>query len=183
MFVSKPLQIISERLHHYNQPHIVVGITHPQTCLNLTGRLRTLRDAGFRVTLVSSPGELLYRTAAREGVEAIAIPIERQIAPLADLVSLLRLCWLLLRLRPQITEFSTPKAGLLGNLAALLCGVPRRIYMLRGLKLETSTGFERIILLTAERLSAACAQVVLCNSNSLRSEALALGVAPRRSCN
>src|SRR5271157_1496884 len=119
-------------------PHIVVGITHPQTCLNLTGRLRALREAGFRVTLVSSPGELLRRTSALEGVEAIAIPMERQIAPVADLVSLARLCWLLLRLRPQMTEFSTPKAGLLGNLAAMLCGVPRRIYMLRGLKLETS---------------------------------------------
>ena len=35
--------------------HIVVGITHPQTCLTLTGRLRALREAGFRVTLISSP--------------------------------------------------------------------------------------------------------------------------------
>jgi hypothetical protein len=45
-------------------PHIVVGITSPQTCLVLGGRLRTLREAGFRVTLVSGPGELLTRTAA-----------------------------------------------------------------------------------------------------------------------
>lgn len=60
----------------------------------------------------------------------------------------------------------------------MLCGVPRRIYMLRGLKLETSTGFKRLILLASERLAAACAQVVLCNSNSMRAEALALGVAP-----
>jgi len=47
--------------------HIVIGITHPQTCLTLTGRLRALRNAGFRVTLISSPGELLERTRrARE---------------------------------------------------------------------------------------------------------------------
>src|SRR5208337_3914543 len=113
MFVTETPRLIAERQHRSTpqQPHIVVGITHPQTCLNLTGRLRALREAGFRVTLVSSPGELLRRTAAREGVEAIAIPIERQIAPVADLVSLARLCWLLLRLRPQMTEFSTPKAG------------------------------------------------------------------------
>jgi glycosyltransferase involved in cell wall biosynthesis len=155
-----------------------VGITHPQTCLTLTGRLRALREAGFRVTLVSSPGELLDRTAAREGVEFIAIPMRREIALVADLVSLARLCRLLLRLRPDMTEFSTPKAGLLGTLAAMLCGVPRRVYMLRGLKLETSTGFKRLILLASERLAAACAQVVLCNSNSMRAEALALGVAP-----
>jgi glycosyltransferase involved in cell wall biosynthesis len=56
--------------------------------------------------------------------------------------------------------------------------VPVRVYVLRGLKLETSTGLRRQILLGAERLAAACAHVVLCNSESLRVEALALGVAP-----
>jgi glycosyltransferase involved in cell wall biosynthesis len=159
-------------------PRIVVGITHSQTCLTLTGHLRTLREAGFRVTLVCSPGELVDRIAALEDVEAFAIPMRRDIAPLADLVSLVRI-WLLLRkLNPELTEFSTPKAGLLGTLAAKLAGVPRRIYMLRGLKMERSRGFKRWFLLTIERAAAACAHVVLCNSASLRAEALALGVAP-----
>ncbi|MDE3149266.1 MAG: glycosyltransferase, partial [Acidobacteriota bacterium] len=157
---------------------IVVGVTHPQTCLTLTGRLRALREAGFRVTLVASPGELLDNTAAREGVEAVAIPMERRITPLADLVSLARLWLLLRRLRPDLIEFSTPKAGLLGTLAGLLCGVPQRVYMLRGLRLETASGFKRRFLLAAERVAAACAHVVLCNSESLRAEALALGIAP-----
>jgi glycosyltransferase involved in cell wall biosynthesis len=157
---------------------IVVGITHPQTCLTLTGRLRALREAGYWVTLVCSPGELLDRTAAIEGVDAVAIPMRRGIAPLADLVSFLRLWRLLRRLRPRLTEFSTPKAGLLGTVAARLAGVPQRVYMLRGLKLETSTGFKQFVLLAAERLTAACADVVLCNSVSLRAEALARGVAP-----
>lgn len=157
---------------------IVVGITDPQTCLTLTGRLRALGDAGFQVTLVSSPGELLERTAANEGVKSIAIPMRRGIAPLADLLVLVRLWLLLRRLKPELTEFSTPKAGLMGNLAARLAGVPVRVYMLRGLKLERSTGFKRWLLLTAERVAAGCAHVVLCNSPSLRAEALALNIAP-----
>jgi glycosyltransferase involved in cell wall biosynthesis len=155
-----------------------VGITNPQTCLVLGGRLRTLREAGFRVTLVSSPGELLTRTAAQEGVESIAIPMHRQIAPAADLLALLRLWWLLFRLKPEMTEFSTPKAGLLGSIAAMLCGVPARVYFLRGLKLETCTGLKRRILLAAERVASASSHAVLCNSESLRNEALSLGVAP-----
>jgi glycosyltransferase involved in cell wall biosynthesis len=144
----------------------------------LGGRLRALREAGFRVTLVSSPGELLTHTAAKEGVEAIAIPMRREMAPMADLVSLARLWWLLFRLKPEMTEFSTPKAGLLGSIAALLCGVPTRVYFLRGLKLETCLGVKRRILLAAERLAAACSHTVLCNSESLRNQALELGVAP-----
>jgi len=158
--------------------HIVIGITSAQTCLNLTGRLRALREAGFRVTLISSPGELLGRTAAREGVEALALPMCRNIAPLSDLLSLVRLIWLLLRLRPDVAEFSTPKAGLLGSIAALVAGVPIRVYMLRGLKVETARGLKRQLLLGAERIAAACAHVVLCNSRSVRAEALALGLAP-----
>jgi len=32
---------------------IIVGITHPQTSLTLTGHLRSLREEGFQVTLIS----------------------------------------------------------------------------------------------------------------------------------
>jgi glycosyltransferase involved in cell wall biosynthesis len=77
-----------------------------------------------------------------------------------------------------VTEFSTPKAGLLGGLAARFAGVPLRIYMLRGLRLDSATGLKRLLLLAAERVAAACAQTVLCNSKSLRDEALALRIAP-----
>jgi glycosyltransferase involved in cell wall biosynthesis len=179
MYVAEALRFFAGLPRESTQRpyHIVIGITHPQTCLTLTGRLRALRNAGFRVTLISSPGELLERTAAREGVEAIGLPMRREIAPFADLVSLARLCWVLWRLQPDVAEFSTPKAGLLGSLASWLAGVPARVYMLRGLKLETSRGIKRNILLAAERASSRLAHVVLCNSESMRSEAVTLGIA------
>lgn len=160
------------------QPLIVVGITHSQTCLVLRGRLRALREAGFRVVLLCSPGELLDRTAAEEGVDAIPISMRRSFSPLFDLVSLARICVTLFRLKPAITEFSTPKAGLLGSLAALLCGVPRRVYLVRGLRLETASGWKRAILAASERISAACSHLVLCNSRSLRRQVVTLGLAP-----
>lgn len=159
-------------------PLLVIGITHPQTCLVLRPRLRALREAGFRVVLLASPGELLERTALAEGVERVALPMERGMAPFADLVSLFRLWTLLGRLKPEVVEFSTPKAGLLGNLAAALRRIPCRVYLLRGLKLETSRGWRRHVLLVAERIASACAHVVLCNSESLRVQARSLLIAP-----
>jgi len=66
-------------------PTILVGVTHAQTCLVLGARLRALRNAGFHVLLLSSPGPLLDITAAREQVERIELPMRRSIAPLADL--------------------------------------------------------------------------------------------------
>jgi glycosyltransferase involved in cell wall biosynthesis len=161
-------------------PTILVGVTHAQTCLVLGARLRALRNAGFRVLLLSSPGPLLDSTAAREQVERIELPMRRSIAPVADLVSLYRLWRLIGKYRPDLVEFGTPKAGLLGTFAACLRGVPRRVYMLRGLKLESTSGFKRRILLATERMAARCAHAVLCNSESLRAEALALRLAPSR---
>ncbi len=157
---------------------LVVGVTSDQTCLVLAGRLRALRLAGFHVTVVASPGEMLDQTVAAEGVTAYPIRMKRGIAPISDLLSLLAIVGMLLRVRPAITDFSTPKAGLLGNLAAWALRVPHRVYTLRGLKLESSRGLKLHLLLWLERLSARCAHVVLCNSTSLRDVARAMGIAP-----
>jgi len=160
------------------RPLIVLGITHPQTCLILPARLRALKAAGFRVVLICSPGTLLDRIARQECVETVSVRMQRGLSPFADAVSLVVLCRVLHRLRPVMTEFSTPKAGLLGNLAAKLCGVPVRVYMLRGLRLETLAGLRFRLVLAAERLASACAHHVVCNSRSLQAKAAALRVAP-----
>lgn len=162
----------------HRQPHILVGVTSAQTCLVLHGRARALRDAGFRVSLLSAPGELLEQTARTEHVDAFSIPMDRGISLVHDAAALFRIWRLLRRLRPDIVEFSTPKAGLLGILAARLCGIPVRIYFLRGLKLETSRGFRRLLLLWAEKVASGSADLVVCNSRSLLERALALGIAP-----
>ncbi len=167
-----------EPLEGARRPRILVGVTSSLTCVVLPGRVRALREAGFHVFLLSAPGELLERTAASEGVASFAIPMERVISPLADSIALTRIWRLLRNLKPDIVEFSTPKAGLLGTLAARFCRIPVRIYLLRGLKLETSRGLKRYLLLWAERITSHCAHVVVCNSRSLRDRALALGIAP-----
>ena len=159
-------------------PCIVIGVTHSQTCMVLRGRLQALRLAGFRVVLVCSPGALAEQLAGEEGAEFRPLSICRSIAPLRDLLAFLRLYFLLLRLRPDLCEFSTPKAGLLGTMAACIAGVPSRVYMLRGLRLEAARGLQRRILLQCERLAARCAHTVLCNSESLRRQAIELQLAP-----
>lgn len=161
-----------------SSPHLVIGVTSAQTCLVLSARIRALRTAGFRITLVSNPGTLLESTARNEGAKAVAIPTERGIAPFSDCVSFWRLFQMLRKAKPDLVEFSTPKVGLLGLTAALLAGVPHRVYVLRGLKLESCTGLMRLVLLAAERIASRCAQVVLCTSPSLLKKTLALSIAP-----
>lgn len=159
-----------------DRPRIVYVITSAQAAEFLRGHLSYLRKAGYDVTIISSPGESLVRLAEAEGVRFIEIPMTRGISPLRDLVSLWRLWRAARRLYPDIANVSTPKAGLLGGLAALLARVPIRIYVLRGLRLETATGIRRWILWLAERLACLCAHRVICVSDSLRQKILSVGL-------
>lgn len=161
-------------------PRLAVVVTHGITARYLLrGQLRFLRGQGFDVTLIGAPGPDLAAAAAAEGVPAVAVPMAREIALARDLAALARLIAILRRLRPYVLTAGTPKAGLLGMVAARLCRVPIRVYVLRGLRLETSRGARRRLLAAAERTASACATRVVCVSESLRRRFLSLGLAPR----
>jgi len=145
----------------------------------MDGQLRELRRRGFRVSVISAPGDLLDQVALREGVEVYALPMQRDISLGADLVSLARLVWLLRKLKPDLVNAGTPKAGLLGCVAARLVGVPVIVYLLRGLRFEGAVGGKRLLLALTEHVSAAFSHRVFCNSQSLREEFVALGCASR----
>lgn len=148
----------------------------------LRGQLRFLRESGFDVTVISSPGPELERVATREGVDVVEVPMSREVDVRGDAVSLRRMVSVLRRLRPSIVNASTAKAGLVGMLAAAATGVPVRIYQLRGLRLETETGLKRTVLAASERIAARCAHRIICNSESLRSAFVAARYAPAQRC-
>jgi len=162
------------------RPRIVYAVTTPRVAWwFLRGQLAYLRESGADVHLVSSPESQLEPTAEREAVTAHAVKMDREIAPLKDLRALVALWRLFRRLRPDIVNASTPKAGLLAGLAAKLSGVRGRVYLLRGLRMETTTGLLRWILWSAERLACASASRVVCVSPSLLERAVELRLVKR----
>ncbi|WP_222192756.1 glycosyltransferase [Modestobacter italicus] len=152
---------------------VVYGITVPQSAATLLrGQLGWFREQGWDVHLVTSPGAQLGTVAERERVTVHPLPMERDTSPLRDLVALVRWVLLLLRLRPDVLNVGTPKAGLLGVLAGWLTRVPVRVYVMRGLRLESSRSrLQYAVLWLAERLTVALATEVVCVSHSLRDEA------------
>jgi glycosyltransferase involved in cell wall biosynthesis len=153
-------------------------VTDPMTVRTLMrGQLAFQVAAGYQVAVASSPGRDLDAVADAEGVAVFPIgSLRREISPFADGLALWRLLAVIRRFRPQIVNAGTPKAGLLGMLAARLLGVPQRIYTLRGLRAETAARSLRPLLEGAERLAAGSAHRVLCVSHSLRLRYLELGL-------
>jgi glycosyltransferase involved in cell wall biosynthesis len=156
-------------------PRLVYIMTSAPSVMFLRGHLKYMRERGFDVVVISAPGDELRVINEREGVSTVPVPMEREISPLKDLVSLIRLYTVLRQLRPTIVNAGTPKAGLLGMIAASAAGVPVRIYFLLGLRLETTHGMKRLVLSVAERCASAFAHSVICDSESLRRLYVKLG--------
>ena len=110
------------------------------------------------------------------GISRVAIPIARPIAPWADLVALLALYRVLRQSRFDLVHSITPKAGLLGMLAAWLARVPLRLHSFTGQVWVTRTGVMRGLLKSADRVIARLATQVLADSASQRAFLIAQGV-------
>lgn len=147
---------------------LLLAVTDPVSLRLIEGLPAHLRDVGWEVTVVAG-GESVA------GVDEV-VPMVRNPSPFFDLVALVRWVRLLRRRRQDVVIASTPKAGLLGMAASWLLRVDRRVYLLRGLRLETETGLRRAILLAMERLAAGFATDVLCVSHSLRDEYVRLSL-------
>jgi glycosyltransferase involved in cell wall biosynthesis len=127
-----------------------------------------LDDNGWEVHVVCSPGPTLDARAQHSKVTFHALKMHRNTALVHDLRALVAWVRLCREVRPDLISVGTPKAALLGGLAGWIAGVPRRVYHQRGLRLETSKGFQRKVLGLSERITVKAAHIVLAVSPSLR---------------
>ena len=133
----------------------------------LKGQLRFMASNGFDVKGVSSEGEELREVHENEGIVMEAINMSRKITPFQDLKSLWEMWNFLRKEKPQIVHTHTPKAGIIGMLAARLAGVPHRLHTVAGLPLMEATGTKRKILNFVEKLTYSSATRVYPNSKGL----------------
>lgn len=141
------------------------------------GLLRELSDTGeYEVVALSSPDEHLANVSARENVKGIGVAMRRDIAPLADLRALWKLIRVMRRERPAMVHTMTPKAGLLGMLAARIAGVPVRVHTFTGLLFPTSTGLRRMLLKTTDRITCAAASHIIPEGEGVKADIEAAGI-------
>ena len=123
-------------------------VTDEISAVLVRGQLGFLVGEGFEVaaaTRLVTPGAP-KPGAWDEGVRVEHLPFVREPSPIADLRALWATIRLIRRLRPNVVNASTPKAGLLGMLAARICRVKVRVYVVRGFRFETATGWRRTVV-------------------------------------
>lgn len=142
----------------------------------MKGQVAYLVSKGFRVVIVSGPGEEINRLCAAEGAALITIPFSRSITPFHDLYLLFRLMRIIKTVKPDIINAGNPKPGLLLTLAAWLLRKNGRVFTLHGLVSDSRTGFKGWMISRFEKLSCSLAQKVLVVSPSLAQHAIRRGL-------
>ena len=151
-----------------SKPKLIRITTVPQSlAILLKGQLGFMNKY-FNVIGVSSSSTLLQEVEKSEGVKTFSVNMTRQITPIKDIVSLIKLYKFLRVQKPYIVHTHTPKAGLLGMLASYLAKVPNRMHTIAGLPVMEATGLKRKILLLVEKITYACATKVYPNSKGLQ---------------
>src|SRR5688572_24512741 len=145
-------------------PRLLRITTVPQSLsILLNGQLEFMIKHGYEVLAVSSPGPEVAALQSK-GIQHESVPMTRSISPLRDFISLVRLVIVIRRFKPQIVHTHTPKAGLLGMMAAWLCGVPVRMHTVAGLPVVEAKGLTRKVLFLTERITSRCATAIYTNS-------------------
>ncbi|MBA3985862.1 MAG: glycosyltransferase, partial [Flavobacteriales bacterium] len=133
----------------------------------LKGQLAFMRNHFEVLAISAGPQEELEEVGIRESVPTKMVEMTRFITPLQDLKAVWQLYRLFRKEKPHIVHTHTPKAGIVGMLAAKLAGVPHRLHTVAGLPLLEATGGKRKLLDAVEKITYRCATKIYPNSKGL----------------
>jgi glycosyltransferase involved in cell wall biosynthesis len=140
------------------------------------GRLEHLAANGFEITVACASSEDDDAIMAR-GVRLKTFPLTRAITPWQDLQTLFQMYRFFRQERFDLIEVSTPKAALIGSLAAWLARCPCQIHVLHGMPYEGKRGLLGWILRGSTSIPCRLAHVTFAVSPSMRERVCADGLA------
>ena len=131
----------------------------------LLDQMQSLQARGYEVSGVSASGPDV-ETIEAGGVPHIPVDMTRRMTPLADLRALAQLFVIMRRERFDVVHTHTPKAGLLGQLAARAAGVPVVVNTVHGFYFhEHMPANKRKLFVGLEKIAARCSHAILMQSS------------------
>jgi glycosyltransferase involved in cell wall biosynthesis len=131
----------------------------------LAGHLAAMTHS-YDVCLVANCRDRDYLRRLGISVDVLYAPIVRDISPLSDITALFALYVLFRKHRFDAIHSVSPKAGLLGVLAAWLARSSVRVHTFTGQVWATRVGLGRAVLKFLDKLLVACATHILVDSHS-----------------
>ena len=143
----------------------------------LLNQLQRIQGEGYEVFAISADGSDVPVVEAT-GIRHFAVPMTRRITPLADLRCLWALVRIMRRERFDLVHTHTPKAGLLGQLAARIAGVSIVANTLHGFYFhDDMKPVPRRFYIWMERVAAKCSDTILSQNREDMATAIAEGIA------
>lgn len=146
--------------------------------LLIKGQPKFMQKHGFDVHLACANGNEIKEVESETGIKVKILPLTRQISPFIDVKALWQTYLYFKNEKPQIVHTHTPKAGIVGMLAAKLSAVPIRMHTVAGLPLLEERGVKRKVLNIVERLTSWSATNVYPNSFALKEVMIKEKLAP-----
>ncbi|MBS1749923.1 MAG: glycosyltransferase family 4 protein [Bacteroidetes bacterium] len=153
-------------------PKILIGVSSSFCANFLKGQIAFLAANGFKVVIVSAPGEEISMLAKKENAELITIPFTKRISPVTDFFQLIRIVRILRREKPDIVNAGNPKSGFLIMIACFLTGFKHTVFTMHGLLSDNQKGLLRSIITLTEKISCRIPEKVIVVSHSLREHAI-----------
>ena len=137
-----------------NSLSVIVYVVTSAMSANTFGlhQVKALVAQGYQVHLICGDGKI------RNELNNYCVKIHtlsqlrRNVALWDDLITLMKLFFLLKSIRPNAIIYSTPKAALLSAIASYLSGIKVRIYQIWGLRWQNDQGFRLKLFIFLERM-------------------------------
>jgi hypothetical protein len=138
-----------------------VSTTDMAMCVLLMDQIKTLQQQGHEVVAVCGSGPWL-ESLRKEDIQVEVVEMARQLSPLTDLLSFRALVRCFRKHQFDVVHTHTPKAGLLGPIAAKVAGVPVVVHTIHGLLFhDRMPMWKRWLFWLPEKITAAFSDFLL----------------------
>ncbi len=165
-------------MQNSRKPKLIRITTVPLSLEKLLEGQLTYMNQFYKVTAVSADRERVEKYGKANNVQTYWVEMTRAITPLKDFRAVWKLYRYFKKEKPLIVHTHTPKAGIVGMLAAKMAGVPVRLHTVAGLPLLETKGRKRKILNVVEKSTYSMATRIYPNSRGLKEIILKEGFAP-----
>jgi glycosyltransferase involved in cell wall biosynthesis len=163
----------------------------------LMDQIKSLQEQGHEVVAVCRSGPWV-ESLRKEGIPVEVVEMAREFSPFRDLVSFCSLVRCFRKHRFDVVHTHTPKAGLLGPIAAKIAGVPVVVHTIHGLLFhdrmplwkrwlfwlpeKITATFSNVLLSQSKEDLAAAAKSRLCSTTKIKYLGNGIDVAEFSSC-